>query len=83
LFTIDDETNHPKPPMDNLAAQPEQLNGFFTAHRAVVTPIHHLPSELLSEIFLQCFEAVLPLGPFQCAAVCTRWRVIALSTPRL
>ncbi|KAJ6620102.1 hypothetical protein B0H10DRAFT_1693484, partial [Mycena sp. CBHHK59/15] len=82
LFTIDDETNHPKPPMDNLAAQPEQLNGFFTAHRAVVAPIHHLPSELLSEMFLRCFEAVLPTGTLP-VRFCTRWRVIALSTPRL
>ncbi|KAF7316592.1 F-box domain-containing protein [Mycena chlorophos] len=71
--------------------QSDHLESFLRAHANVGSRLRHLPNELLGEIFAYCVS--IDLGsPFCCgyslsimriAAVCRRWRAIALSMPRL
>lgn len=61
----------------------------------LIAPIRCLPPEILSEIFLHCIQphsfdspyyspnARLDRAPWLITHVCSRWRSIALSTPRL
>ncbi|KIM76288.1 hypothetical protein PILCRDRAFT_24370, partial [Piloderma croceum F 1598] len=53
-------------------------------HTALVAPISCLPHEVLSEIFL-CYNDSFSSfrRPLRLGSVCSRWRTIALSTPRL
>jgi F-box-like len=63
---------------------------------ALVTPITRLPPEVLSEIFIHCIDMCsfdlhdqrnltprLDKTPLLLGSVCSRWRSISLSTPRL
>lgn len=59
---------------------------------ARVVPIHRIPAELVSEIFIQCmhtaaFEPDINADfdevPLLLGRICSRWRNISLSTPRL
>jgi hypothetical protein len=59
-----------------------------TTHVVPIPPIHRLPTELLSEIFiLSPAPTYWPLPvwntAFSIAAVCSHWRRVAFSTPRL
>ncbi|KAJ7619346.1 hypothetical protein FB45DRAFT_930513 [Roridomyces roridus] len=51
-------------------------------------PIHHIPCEILSEIFVQClpseyFSADPSTAPLVLAAVGSDWRRLSIATPRL
>ncbi|TFK64482.1 hypothetical protein BDN72DRAFT_748517, partial [Pluteus cervinus] len=55
----------------------------------LLSPLEHLPQDVLEQIFLACLAtnddpAPDPTyAPLQLAAVCHRWRTIALSMPSL
>ncbi|KAJ6545047.1 hypothetical protein DFH09DRAFT_659085 [Mycena vulgaris] len=49
----------------------------------MVSSLRRLPSEILSEIFLHCSRSQDGCTPRPFAAVCSRWRDVALLTPRL
>ncbi|KAF9074505.1 hypothetical protein BDP27DRAFT_1182883, partial [Rhodocollybia butyracea] len=56
------------------------------ARRALgeIAPIRRIPAELLREVFLQVFEEdARARAGWIFAAVCRRWRGLALETPRL
>lgn len=68
----------------------EQAN----AYRAALSPIRKLPPELVSEIFLDVVNTVVPqchsdrpefdiLSPIRLSQVCYLWREIAITMPRL
>nr|GAT55305.1 predicted protein [Mycena chlorophos] len=71
--------------------QSDHLESFLYAHAEVGTRFRHLPNELLGEIFAYCVSLDLgaqlnegySLAIMLIAAVCHRWRAIALSMPRL
>ncbi|KAG2738844.1 hypothetical protein P692DRAFT_20757495, partial [Suillus brevipes Sb2] len=48
------------------------------------SPVHRLPTEILSEIFLLCFPQDQPgLAPLLLSTVCRRWREVAVGFPKL
>jgi uncharacterized CHY-type Zn-finger protein len=48
------------------------------------SPVHRLPTEVLSQIFLLCFPQDQPgLDPVLLTAVCRRWREVAVGFPKL
>ncbi|TFK65672.1 hypothetical protein BDN72DRAFT_900504 [Pluteus cervinus] len=55
----------------------------------LLSPIHHIHDDILQEIFLACLdsedstELSSNRAPLQLAAVCHRWRNVAISFPRL
>lgn len=60
------------------------------AHRAYIAPIRRIPDDVLREIMMQCLPTEAPpshitthTAPVLLTHICSRWRDIALSTPRL
>ncbi|KAJ7081815.1 hypothetical protein B0H15DRAFT_446523 [Mycena belliarum] len=56
---------------------------FVRIHRSILSSLRRLPTEILSEIFMHCSDEEDGFKPRKYAAVCSRWRDVALSTPRL
>ncbi|KDQ57070.1 hypothetical protein JAAARDRAFT_207415 [Jaapia argillacea MUCL 33604] len=48
-----------------------------------IPPIHRLPPELLTEVFLNCLDDEGSPQPFLLYAVCRHWRNVTLGAPRL
>jgi len=80
--------------MKNLRHKREALLTYSNTHIALVAPIRRLPPEILSEIFIHCMSPNsfdcklydsrnLDKAPLLLGQVCSRWRSISLSTPRL
>ncbi|KAJ3548004.1 hypothetical protein NMY22_g1438 [Coprinellus aureogranulatus] len=67
----------------------KELLEIVAAHRALLAPSRRVPDDILREIFLQCLptnhNATISARdpPLLVRQVCSRWRAIALSTPRL
>ncbi|KAJ7437731.1 hypothetical protein FB451DRAFT_1108058 [Mycena latifolia] len=75
--------------LDTLADERARLSTYVDAHKALISPARRLPLDILQEIFVACLpthrncamsavEAPVLLG-----RVCSSWRSISLSTPRL
>ncbi|KAF9462679.1 hypothetical protein BDZ94DRAFT_1260495 [Collybia nuda] len=75
--------------IDQLSLKRTELHIYVSGHEALITPMRRLPQELLQEIFVHCLpthhnpvmscrEAPLLLG-----RVCSQWRTVSRSTPRL
>ncbi|KAJ7129083.1 hypothetical protein C8R46DRAFT_682954 [Mycena filopes] len=71
----------------------DMLNKSVDSHLALVTPARRLPEDIIREIFLAC---IVPLpwrwhhpgmstkkAPLLLCQICSTWRRVALSTPRL
>ncbi|KAJ6493816.1 hypothetical protein DFH09DRAFT_1206937, partial [Mycena vulgaris] len=89
LKRLDDEIAHMQKSIDKLSEERDRLRAYVEAHRILTSPIRRLPLDLLEEIFMTCIpthrncvmsaeEAPVILG-----RICSSWRTISLSTPRL
>ncbi|KAJ7285349.1 hypothetical protein C8J57DRAFT_1291258 [Mycena rebaudengoi] len=68
----------------NLNRQRAELRVFANTHIGMISGMRRLPSELLTEIFLQFVRTGRSFrGPWIIATVCNRWRAVALSSPSL
>jgi len=75
--------------IERLEALRAKLNSEIEDHRSLLSPVHHLPIDILQEIFASC----LPAGhnpvvsrheaPLLLTQVCRNWRNVMLSTPQL
>jgi hypothetical protein len=89
LSRVDCEIARVQSILEQLSAERRQLNESMTHHRALMSPISRLPSEMLSDIFtaIPRDPAVEPFGvsnsPILLTQICSRWRDIAIATPRL
>jgi len=97
LSQLDDKINQLQEALDDLRRIRQVLSEahhqYSHQHMPLVSPIRHLPPEMLSEIFLRSIPSrdpyfLLTLYDLRRAvmlpgSVCKRWRDIALSTPRL
>ncbi|KAJ7767121.1 hypothetical protein B0H16DRAFT_1882515 [Mycena metata] len=79
---IDEQVRGLKRVLDGLESRRRELQNFAAAHKQVLAPIRTLPSEILSEIFLQYVQH-RPTGAWLIARVCRSWREIAISSSRL
>jgi hypothetical protein len=67
----------------------EEVQTYVTHHEAVLSPIRHLPPEILSEIFLAATNGQCMSWPQDCGApwhldkVCSYWRTVFISLPKL
>ncbi|KAJ7471456.1 hypothetical protein B0H11DRAFT_1867745 [Mycena galericulata] len=68
---------------DQAMKRRSELETFVRTHRSMLSAIRRLPSEILSEIFIHSVGKQDGCRPRLAACVCTRWRDVALSTPRL
>ncbi|KAJ6507344.1 hypothetical protein C8R47DRAFT_1005702 [Mycena vitilis] len=89
LKRLDDEIATMQKAIDKLAAERDELNSYVEAHRALTSPIRRLPLDIMEAIFMACLptnrncvmsaeEAPVILG-----RICSSWRAISFSTPRL
>ncbi|KAJ7061610.1 hypothetical protein C8F01DRAFT_1369116 [Mycena amicta] len=89
LASLDDEIAALQKTMDGLVNERSQLVSFIDNHKALLSPIRRMPRDVFEEIFVACMpvtrncvmssrEAPLLLG-----RVCSAWRSICFSTPRL
>ncbi|CAK5272284.1 unnamed protein product [Mycena citricolor] len=89
ISNVDSELAALRQSMEKLEGEKRQLSAYVDAHSALISPVRRLPVDVIREIFLACLptarncvmsttEAPLLLG-----RVCSSWRDISLSTPRL
>ncbi|KAJ7741295.1 hypothetical protein B0H16DRAFT_1728553 [Mycena metata] len=89
LKRLEDEIRELQKTLDELAAERDSLVGYMDSHRALLSPIRRLPLDILQEIFLACIPthrncAMSALeAPVLLGRICSSWRSISLSTPRL
>ncbi|KAJ7490478.1 hypothetical protein FB451DRAFT_1220164 [Mycena latifolia] len=66
-----------------------ELSIYVDGHRALISPIRHLPVDVIGEIFMACFptgqNAIMSAqeAPLLLGRICSAWRTIAISTPRI
>ncbi|KAF9527546.1 hypothetical protein CPB83DRAFT_855979 [Crepidotus variabilis] len=90
IAELEKEITRVKGLYDGLKMQYSQISDFIRDHRRMIHPVRRgLPDDILQEIFLHCvstgrFIALhSSVPPLSLTAVCTSWRRVARSTPRL
>ncbi|KAF7357892.1 hypothetical protein MVEN_00835500 [Mycena venus] len=89
LKHLDDEIAVLQRALDKLSEERDALSAYVKAHKALMSPIRRLPLDILEHIFVACLpthrncvmsakEAPVILG-----RICSSWRNISLTTPRL
>ncbi|KAJ7624569.1 hypothetical protein FB45DRAFT_923710 [Roridomyces roridus] len=88
LNALDDEIAVLQKRLDALNADRDDLVAYVESHNALLSPVRRLPLDIIQEIFVACLpdrnclmsatEAPVLLG-----RICSSWRAISLSTPRL
>ncbi|KAJ7845416.1 hypothetical protein B0H14DRAFT_2203316, partial [Mycena olivaceomarginata] len=72
-----------------LQARRLQLSAYVADHEALISPIRQLPVDIIREIFIACIPTdqnpvmSVKMAPLLLSRICSGWRTIALSTPRL
>ncbi|KAJ7252100.1 hypothetical protein B0H12DRAFT_957682, partial [Mycena haematopus] len=89
LKQLDDEISVIRKALDKLAEERSRIVDYVEAHKALLSPLRRLPLDIIEEIFMACLpthrncvmsatEAPVILG-----RICSSWRTISLSMPRL
>ncbi|KAJ7823990.1 hypothetical protein B0H14DRAFT_1307061 [Mycena olivaceomarginata] len=72
-----------------LSAQRDQIQDYIDSHKALISHPRRLPVDILREIFVACLpvdrNAVMSAqeAPLLLGRICSAWRSIVLTTPRL
>ncbi|KAJ6468666.1 hypothetical protein C8R47DRAFT_1151286 [Mycena vitilis] len=75
--------------IDRLAGERDELTAFVHAHKALTSPVRRLPLDIVQEIFIACLpthrNCVMSASevPVLLGRICSSWRAISISTPRL
>ena len=83
------EKLHRRFPTRYRASQVSKLLKTIEAHRALLSPVRYLPSEILQEVFLYYVDkqdpndATIRTMPWRLGHITHRWREVALSLPSL
>ncbi|KAJ6498741.1 hypothetical protein C8R45DRAFT_93552 [Mycena sanguinolenta] len=89
LQHLDDEIAIVRKALDKLIAERDVLGTYVEAHKALLSPIRRLPRDTIEEIFMACLpthrNCVMSAteAPVLLGRICSAWRVISLSAPRL
>ncbi|KAJ7680977.1 hypothetical protein DFH06DRAFT_433395 [Mycena polygramma] len=89
LKRLDDELAIMQKAIDKLVEERDKLNSYVEAHRALVSPIRRLPLDVIAEIFMACLptnrNCVMSAeeAPVLLGRICSSWRAISFSIPRL
>ena len=89
LASIESEIDRSDLIVEKLYDEHRALNAWIEAHRALLSPLRQVPIEIMEEIFIHCLptdqNAVMSTrkAPLLLGRVCSEWRSITLSTPRL
>lgn len=85
---LDEEISRLQKAMYHLQNERQKLEASLDEYRSLAAPIRTIPPEILSEIFSHCLvdntEIVdVAKAPLLLTFACSRWRTVAISTPRL
>ncbi|KAJ7252148.1 hypothetical protein B0H12DRAFT_1018188, partial [Mycena haematopus] len=89
LQDLDDRITDLQKAIDELTEERTSVRAYVDAHRALLSPARRLPLDVLEEIFVACLPAhrncVMSAieAPVLLGRICSSWRAISLSTPRL
>ena len=89
LASIESEIDRSNLVVEKVYDEHRALNAWIEAHRALLSPLRQVPIEIMEEIFIHCLptdhNAVMSTreAPLLLSRVCSEWRSITLSTPRL
>ncbi|KAJ7354578.1 hypothetical protein DFH08DRAFT_934022 [Mycena albidolilacea] len=89
LKNLDDEIDAMRKALDKLTEERNTLSAYVEAHKALLSPFRRLPRDVIEAIFMACLpthrncvmsaqEAPVILG-----RICSSWRIISHSFPRL
>ncbi|KAJ7658416.1 hypothetical protein B0H17DRAFT_955267, partial [Mycena rosella] len=89
LKRLNDEIADLHKALAKLEEERDSLSDYVEAHKALLTPVRRLPLDILQEIFVACIpthrNCVMSAreAPILLGRICSSWRTISLSTPRL
>ncbi|KAJ7486631.1 hypothetical protein FB451DRAFT_1227677 [Mycena latifolia] len=89
LADLSDEISRMQKLMDELIQKRAALDDFINAHLAMVSPARRVPDDIIRAIFVACLPSLRnPVitsdePPLLLCQICSPWRCLALSTPRL
>ncbi|KAJ7689550.1 hypothetical protein B0H17DRAFT_1011967 [Mycena rosella] len=89
LSHLDDEIAKLQAALGDLTQERARLRAYVDAHRALISPVRRLPLDIIQEIFVACIPthrncAMSAMdAPVILGRICSSWRAISLSTPRL
>ncbi|KAF7343479.1 hypothetical protein MVEN_01780800 [Mycena venus] len=89
LKRLEDDIAVMQKAIDKLKEERDAVSAFVEAHKALASPLRRLPLDLIQEIFMACLptnrNCVMSAieAPVLLGRVCSSWRNISLSTPRL
>ncbi|KAJ6562427.1 hypothetical protein B0H19DRAFT_97186 [Mycena capillaripes] len=93
LARLDEEISELQGKLRQFEAERASLFTYRTGNSAIISPLRRMPPELLREIFswtmptinrtLGWNEICIGQSPWALTHICSRWRMIALSTPSL
>ncbi|KAJ7157197.1 hypothetical protein C8R46DRAFT_1165600 [Mycena filopes] len=75
--------------MDELEAERDAVEAFIAPHKALISPVRRLPLDIIQEIFVACLpthrNCVMSAveAPVLLGRICSAWRAISITTPRL
>ncbi|KAJ7147978.1 hypothetical protein C8R46DRAFT_1359489 [Mycena filopes] len=75
--------------MDELEAERDAVEAFIAPHKALGSPVRRLPLDIVQEIFVACLpthrNCVMSAveAPVLLGRICSAWRAISITTPRL
>ncbi|KAF7357947.1 hypothetical protein MVEN_00841300 [Mycena venus] len=89
LKRLDEEIAQLQKTLDKLAEERDSLSTYVEGHKALISPVRRLPLDIIEEIFVACIpthrNCVMSASeaPVLLGRICSSWRKISLSTPRL
>ncbi|KAJ7354558.1 hypothetical protein DFH08DRAFT_955947 [Mycena albidolilacea] len=89
LKNLDNEIAELQKAIEKLMEERDGLGAYVDAHKALISPVRRLPLDIIEEIFVTCLpthrNCVMSASeaPVLLGRVCSSWRAISLSTPRL
>ncbi|KAJ6602106.1 hypothetical protein B0H10DRAFT_1757678, partial [Mycena sp. CBHHK59/15] len=89
LKCLDDEITYLQKALEKLTEEHDRLGAYVDTHKALISPVRQLPLDILQEIFVACIpthrNCVMHATevPVLLGRICSSWRIISLSTPRL
>ncbi|KAJ7725946.1 hypothetical protein B0H16DRAFT_1384123 [Mycena metata] len=89
LKRLDEQIAELQKSIDELTKERDTIGDYVQAHKALLTPIRRIPLEILQRIFVACLpthrNCVMSAkeAPVLLGHICSSWRVLSLSTPRL
>ncbi|KAJ7742847.1 hypothetical protein B0H16DRAFT_1423274 [Mycena metata] len=89
LKDLDDQIANLQKAIDDLARERDGIRSFVDLHKDLISPFRRLPLDIIQEIFVACLpthrNCVMSAAeaPVLLGRICTSWRAICLTTPRL